>query len=142
MDLHIRAYKRRHGVSAQPSMDDDCGIATAFADPHNGLQNIDRYQITVERAYLRAVETLRKTQNARLRRERRIGFLPQPVISKSAAAQSESPSVNTRPFSSTTHLISYDRHERDCAQEASALRSRQHEDDRVYGPRRTARPGA
>jgi hypothetical protein len=142
MDLHIRAYKRRHGVSTQPGMDDDCGIATAFADPHNALRNIDRYQNTVERAYLRAVDTLRKTQNARLRQERQIGFVPQQVTSTSAAAQSESPCLSMRPFSSTTHLISYDRHERDCAQEAPALRSRQHEDDRVYGPRRTARPGA
>ena len=77
MDLHIRAYKNRHGVSPAPSMDDDCGIATAFADPHNGLGNIDRYQTKVERAYLRAVETLRKTQNDRLRRERQNGFVPQ-----------------------------------------------------------------
>jgi hypothetical protein len=76
MDLHIRAYKNRHGVSPAPSMDDDSGIATALVDPNNGLRSIDRYQTTVERAYLRAVETLRKTQNDRLRRERQNGFVP------------------------------------------------------------------
>ncbi len=76
LDLHIRAYKRRHGVGPSASLDDDCGIATAFADPGNGLGNINRYQTTVERAYLQAVETLRKTQNDRLRRERQNGFVP------------------------------------------------------------------
>jgi hypothetical protein len=65
-------------------MDDDCGIATAFADPHNGLGNIDRYQTKVERAYLRAVETLRKTQNDRLRRERQNGFVPQTPATQTA----------------------------------------------------------
>jgi hypothetical protein len=84
MDLHIRAYKNRNGVSPAPSMDDDCGIATAFADPHNGLGNIDRYQTKVERAYLRAVETLRKTQNDRLRRERQNGFVPQTPATQTA----------------------------------------------------------
>ena len=81
LDLHIRAYKNRHGVSPLPSMDDDAGIATAFADPHNGLDAINRYQNTIERAYLRAVETLRKSQNDRFRRERQIGFVskPQPL---------------------------------------------------------------
>ena len=78
LDLHIRAYKRRHGVSTAASIDDDCGIATAFADPDNGLDNINRYQTTVERAYLRAVEALQKAQNARLRRERQNGFVPHP----------------------------------------------------------------
>jgi hypothetical protein len=77
LDLHVRGYKRRHGVSPSASLDDDSGIATAFADPENGLGNINRYQTTVERAYLRAVETLRKTQNDRLRRERQNGFVPQ-----------------------------------------------------------------
>jgi hypothetical protein len=81
MDLHIRAYKGRHGVSPLPSMDDDAGIATAFADPNNGLESILRYQTTVERAYFRAVEALRKMQNDRLRRERQIGFVPQPPAS-------------------------------------------------------------
>jgi hypothetical protein len=82
MDLHIRAYKNRHGVSPLPSMDDDAGIATAFADPHNGLDAINRYQTTVERAYLRAVETLRKMQNDRLRRDRQVGSVPQPHTSR------------------------------------------------------------
>jgi hypothetical protein len=77
-DLHIRAYKGRNGVSTAPSMDDDCGIATAFADPHNGLRNIERYQTAAERSYFRAVEALRKAQNDRLRRERaQIGSVPQ-----------------------------------------------------------------
>src|SRR6478736_10453613 len=41
LDLHIRAYKRRHGVRKSPSIDDDCGIATALVDPCNGLEAID-----------------------------------------------------------------------------------------------------
>jgi hypothetical protein len=77
MDLHIRAYKGRHGVSAIPSIDDDSGIATAFADPNNGLDAILRYQTTVERAYFRSVEALRKMQNDRHRRENQNGFVPQ-----------------------------------------------------------------
>ena len=77
-DLHIRAYKGRHGVSKSPSIDDDCGIATALADPRNGLDAIDRYATKAERAYFRAVEALRKAQNDRLRRESsRIGFVSQ-----------------------------------------------------------------
>jgi hypothetical protein len=92
MDLHIRAYKGRHGVSPLPSMDDDAGIATAFADPNNGLESILRYQTTVERAYFRAVEALRKMQNDRLRRERQIGFVPQPP-----ASHPQPPASHTEP---------------------------------------------
>jgi hypothetical protein len=102
LDLHIRAYKGRHGVSPLPSMDDDAGIATAFADPHNGLDAINRYQTTVERAYLRAVETIRKMQNDRFRRERQIGSVPQRVVpfpqptTPSPTFQSEPPDVSMR----------------------------------------------
>ena len=81
MDLHIRAYKGRHSVSTLPGMDDDCGIATAFADPNNGLSNIERYQTKAERSYFRAVEALRKAQNDRFRRERiQNGFVSQPQL--------------------------------------------------------------
>jgi hypothetical protein len=76
-ELHIKAYKKRHGVSLAPSLDDDCGVATALADPHATLNPIQRYQMAIERAYLRAVETLRKVQNDRLRQERQSGFVPQ-----------------------------------------------------------------
>jgi hypothetical protein len=93
MDLHIRAYKTRHGVSVTASMDDDSGIATAFADPKSSLGAIDRYQTTVERSYLRAVDTLRKLQNDRLRRERQNGFVPRPAASQT---QPESPGVYVR----------------------------------------------
>jgi hypothetical protein len=93
-DLHIRAYKKRHGVNPQPSMDDDAGIATAFADPNNGLGAIQRYQTTVERAYLQAVETLRKMQNGRLSRERQIGSVSQRVI---PFPQPPVPSAEFRP---------------------------------------------
>jgi hypothetical protein len=137
-DLHIRAYKNRHGVSTAPSLDDDCGIATAFADPHNALANIDRYQNTVERAYLRAVDTLRKTQNARIRSERQNGFVSQPAP---AASPSQSPCVSMRT-PAAGQLISYDRHERDRAQKTSAIRTRQHADDGIHHPGRIARTGA
>lgn len=93
MDLHIRAYKARHGVSAAPSMDDDSGIATAFADPKSSLGAINRYQTTVERAYLRAIDTLRKLQNDRFRRERQNGFVPRAAPSQT---QPESPGVYVR----------------------------------------------
>jgi hypothetical protein len=101
MDLHIRAYKGRHGVSPIPSLDDDAGIATAFADPNNGLEAILRYQTTVERAYFRAVEALRKMQNDRQRRERQIGFVPQPPASHASHPSHTEPRTLVSGGSST-----------------------------------------
>jgi hypothetical protein len=100
LDLHIRAYKGRHGISKSPSIDDDCGIATALVDPRNGLESIERYATKAERAYFRAVEALRKAQNDRMRHEsKQIGFVSQgkqravsiPAVRRYAAASREHP---------------------------------------------------
>lgn len=82
--LHIETIKRRNGKSTLPALDDDAGIAAAFAGPDDTFRNLERYQSGVERSYFRAVETLRKAQNDRRREERRnappekIGFVSKP----------------------------------------------------------------
>jgi hypothetical protein len=75
--LHIEAIKRHNGKGAAPTLDEDADIATAFADPHYPFRNIERYQSAIERSYFRAVETLRRIQNDRLREERRNAPAPQ-----------------------------------------------------------------
>jgi hypothetical protein len=111
MDLHIRAYKRRHGVSALPAMDDDSGIATAFADPNNALENINRYQTNVERAYHRAVEALRMMQNDRFRRERQNGSVPQlPSVAGTAAPRTQSPETFLSYLPSNPCLLKQEKH--------------------------------
>jgi hypothetical protein len=81
LNLQVRTVKRRHGLNTAPSMDDDGSLAAAFADPTDTLRNLDRYQSGIERAYLRAVEALRRAQSSRLKTQPRpaptsvIGFV-------------------------------------------------------------------
>jgi hypothetical protein len=70
-DLQVRTIKRRHGMNSVPTMDDDGSLAAAFTDPGDTLRNLDRYQNGIERAYLRAVEALRRAQSSRLKSEKR-----------------------------------------------------------------------
>lgn len=93
MKLHIEALKDRNGLSTEPTMEDDGGLATAFAGPHDTFRKLERYQTNVERSYYRAVETLRKAQNDRKREEYRqapahkIGFVSKTMASKTEASK-------------------------------------------------------
>jgi hypothetical protein len=71
MKLGIQALKQRNGINPAPSNKDDDALAVFFADDNDNMRNQERYHGTIERSYFRAVETLRKVQNNRLRGERR-----------------------------------------------------------------------
>jgi hypothetical protein len=71
MKLGIQALKQRNGINPAPSNKDDDALAVFFADDNDNMRNQERYHGTIERSYFRAVETLRKVQNDRLRGERR-----------------------------------------------------------------------
>jgi hypothetical protein len=71
MKLGIQALKQRNGINPAPSNKDDDALAVFFTDDNDNMRNQDRYHGTIERSYFRAVETLRKVQNDRLRGERR-----------------------------------------------------------------------
>jgi hypothetical protein len=71
MKLGIQALKQRNGLNPAPSNKDDDALAVFFADDNDNMRNQERYHGTIERSYFRAVETLRKVQNDRLRGERR-----------------------------------------------------------------------
>jgi hypothetical protein len=71
MKLGIQALKQRNGLNPAPSTKDDDALAVFFADDNDNMRNQERYHGTIERSYFRAVETLRKVQNDRLRGERR-----------------------------------------------------------------------
>jgi hypothetical protein len=99
-NLHVEAIKRGSGKSAALTIDDDEAIAAAFG-PHDTFRNLERYQSAVERSYFRAVETLRKAQNDRLREERR-NAPPQRIGSvlktKAASAASVVPAATPTPL--------------------------------------------
>jgi hypothetical protein len=71
MKLGIQALKQRNGINPAPNTKDDDALAVFFTDDHDNMRNQERYHGTIERSYFRAVETLRKVQNDRLRDERR-----------------------------------------------------------------------
>jgi hypothetical protein len=71
MKLGIQALKQRNGINPAPSNKDDDALAVFFTDDNDNMRNQERYHGTIERSYFRAVETLRKVQNDRLRGERR-----------------------------------------------------------------------
>ena len=69
--LGIHALKQRNGLNPAPSTNDDDALAVFFTDENDNTRNQERYHGNIERSYFRAVETLRKVQNDRLREERR-----------------------------------------------------------------------
>jgi hypothetical protein len=71
MKLGIQALKQRNGLNPAPNAKDDDALAVFFTDDNDNMRNQERYHGTIERSYFRAVETLRKVQNDRLREERR-----------------------------------------------------------------------
>jgi hypothetical protein len=71
MKLGIQALKQRNGLNPAPNTKDDDALAVFFTDDNDNMRNQERYHGTIERSYFRAVETLRKIQNDRLRDERR-----------------------------------------------------------------------
>ena len=71
MKLGIQALKQRNGLNPAPSTKDDDALAVFFTDDNDNMRNQERYHGTIERSYFRAVETLRKVQNDRIREERR-----------------------------------------------------------------------
>jgi hypothetical protein len=71
MKLGIQALKQRNGLNPAPNPNDDDALAVFFTDDNDNMRNQERYHGTIERSYFRAVETLRKVQNDRLREERR-----------------------------------------------------------------------
>jgi hypothetical protein len=70
MKLGIQALKQRNGINPAPNSKDDDALAVFFTDDNDNMRNQERYHGTIERSYFRAVETLRKVQNDRLREER------------------------------------------------------------------------
>jgi hypothetical protein len=91
MKLGIQALKQRNGLNPAPSTKDDDALAVFFTDENDNMRNQERYHGTIERSYFRAVETLRKVQNDRLREERQTtakagknGFVS-PVVSREEA---------------------------------------------------------
>jgi hypothetical protein len=88
--LGIQALKQRNGGNPAPRSDDDDALAVFFTGRDENLRHMERYNTNIERSYYRAIETLRKVQNDRIREERRnapaekIGF-----VSRSKAAGSE-----------------------------------------------------
>jgi hypothetical protein len=71
MKLGIQALKQRNGINPAPNTKDDDALAVFFTDDNDNMRNQERYHGTIERSYFRAVETLRKVQNDRIREERR-----------------------------------------------------------------------
>ncbi len=69
--LGIQALKQRNGKNPAPRHDDDDALAVFMLDSYDNTRNMERYHGAIERSYFRAVETLRKVQNDRLREERR-----------------------------------------------------------------------
>ena len=71
MKLGVQALKQRNGINPAPNAKDDDALAVFFTDENDNMRNQERYHGAIERSYFRAVETLRKVQNDRLREERR-----------------------------------------------------------------------
>jgi hypothetical protein len=96
--LGIQALKQRNQKNPAPRSDDDDALAVFFTDRDENLRHMERYNTNIERSYYRAVETLRKVQNDRIREERRskpaeqIGF----VSRRNAAGAESSPPAPER----------------------------------------------
>ncbi len=111
-DLNIQTLKRRNGMSQVSSPDDDNALAVAFVNEQNVFRNIERYTEATERAYYRAIDTLRRLQNDREKREK-IGFVspPQPkarvvaVADATAGAREENRPALPIPVSSMPPVI-------------------------------------
>jgi hypothetical protein len=82
-ELHIRSMKARNDLNESPSVDDDMSLAAAFSRHADSLTKLERYQNSIERSYLKAVEALRKAQNDR-RRQDKIGSVSQTQPSRVA----------------------------------------------------------
>jgi hypothetical protein len=100
MKLGIQALKQRNGINPAPNSKDDDALAVFFTDDHDNMRNQERYHGTIERSYFRAVETLRKVQNDRMREERRTtadksknGFVS-PLVSRDEARTIVVPEVD------------------------------------------------
>ena len=100
MKLGIQALKQRNGLNPAPNGKDDDALAVFFTDDNDNMRNQERYHGTIERSYFRAVETLRKVQNDRLREERRTttngsknGFVS-PLVSRDEARTVVVPEVD------------------------------------------------
>lgn len=92
-DLNIQTLKRRNGMSQVSSPDDDNALAVAFVNEQNVFRNIERYTEATERAYYRAIDTLRRLQNDREKREK-IGFVSPPPPKARTVASTPSPYGN------------------------------------------------
>jgi hypothetical protein len=71
MKLGVQALEQRNGLNPAPNASDDDALAVFFTDTNDNMRNQERYHGNIERSYFRAVETLRKVQNDRIREERR-----------------------------------------------------------------------
>lgn len=69
MNLEIRGLKTRHEKSIAAREDDDNALAVILVTS-DSIGKIELHQGKIERAYLQAIETLRKVQKERLREER------------------------------------------------------------------------
>lgn len=119
MNLEIRGLKSRNNKSLAPREDDDNALAVVLVTS-DAIEKIERHQAKAQRAYLQAIETLRKLQKERLREERvttapiaKIGFvsapLPEPYVGDQDLAQDED--------KTTIHMIER-RSREDCAAHA------------------------
>ena len=96
-DLNIQTLKRRNGKSQVSSPDDDNALAVAFVNEQNVFRNIERYTEATERAYYRAIDTLRRLQNDREKREK-IGFVSPPPPKPRVIAASDAPASPVTPI--------------------------------------------
>ena len=102
-DLNIQTLKRRNGMSQVSNPDDDNALAVAFVNEQNVFRNIERYTEATERAYYRAIDTLRRLQNDREKREK-IGFVsPPPPKARVVAATHIAKPANPQPEPMPNH---------------------------------------
>jgi hypothetical protein len=110
LDLHIRRFKSRNGMSQKAGKRDDTGIAAALIETPDELRSLERYQNTIERSYHRALESLRKAQNDRLRQEQRIektqkiGFVSKAKAAGSSVDQTPPPQGLPEPYMPLTNF--------------------------------------
>jgi hypothetical protein len=94
MKLGIQALKQRNGINPAPSAKDDDALAVFFTDENDNMRHQERYHGTIERSYFRAVETLRKVQNDRIREERRTNASSSPIDENGSVSQPVSKPVS------------------------------------------------